>query len=810
MKSVIMAGGMGTRLRPLTLNTPKPMVPMLNKPVMSYAVDLLKKHNIKDIAVTVQHLPEVIEEYFGDGRGFGVNLKYFKEVTPLGTAGSVRNASEFLDETFLVISGDGITDYNLTRAVEFHRNRGGIATLVMAKVQNPLEYGVVMCDKNDRIIRFLEKPGWSEVFSDTVNTGIYILEPEIFDYYDKDVFFDFSKDLFPLLLSKGNKMYGYTATGYWSDIGSIEQYRQTHYDILSGLVEINTNETRVEDGIWVGKNSFLEQGVEIQKPVFIGNNCRIGSDVRLGEYAIIGDNSCVGSNACLRRSIIWGNSSLSSGVILDGATVGNNTEVMRDSALLEGSVVGDNSVVGSRAVVKPGIIVWADKTVIDDTVLNTSLIFSKANRMSLFATLGVTGDANTEITPELASRLAVAFGSAIPPGKPVVIASDETRASVAIKKVMSAGLVSTGINIWDIGTSVTPVTRYAVKSLQAWGGIQIRVQGDSHDPKFILEFLDSNGINISKDFERKIENSINQEDFRRTGPESFGEIQTFPPMFEAYRDGILSTVDRDMIKRCRFRLLAAYDFSKLGWLIPSLIQKLDCRVTTVNFTDYPVKEITGMVSRGMIDLGVVFNNNADTITLFTPNGEVVESERLLSLWSYIVMDLAPGTEIGIPVNASSVIDKIAVEKGGRVIRTKCCPNSVMELYKEEVFQPLYDGVFILLKLLEYLESNHTDIDTLLSRIPKTYITRKEVYCPFFQKGAVMRQLIQVFREERVELIDGIKIHCNKGWALVMPDCERPFFSVVTEADSYEIAEELADFCAEKIEFCLSGKVESRA
>lgn len=810
MKAVIMAGGKGTRLRPLTLNTPKPMVPMLNKPVMSYAVELLKKHNIKDIAVTVQHLPEVIEEYFDDGKGFGVNLKYFEEITPLGTAGSVRNASEFLNEPFLVISGDGITDYDLTRAVDFHRNNGGIATLLMAKVQNPLEYGVVMCDKHDRIIRFLEKPGWGEVFSDTVNTGIYILEPEIFDYYSRDTFFDFSKDLFPLLLSKGKKMFGYTAEGYWSDIGSIEQYRQTHYDILSGLVDIDIDETKVEDGLWMGRNSILEPGVELKKPVFIGNNCTISSGVRLDEFTVIGDNSYIGPNACLRKSIIWRNSSVSFGVTIDGATICSNTEINGDSALLEGSVVGDKSVVGSRVVVKPGIKIWNDKKIIDDTVLSTSLIFSKANRMSLFTTLGVAGDANTEITPELAARLAVGFGSALPPGESVVIASDETRACLAIKKVMSAGLVSTGINVWDIGVSVTPVTRYAVKSLLARGGIQIRFEGDRQEPKFIIEFLDNNGINISKDFERKVENSIIHEDYRRIAPESFGEILPFQPMVEPYRDGVLATVKWDMIKRCRFRLLAVYDFSRIGWLIASLIQKLDCRVTTVDFADYPVEEITGLISKGMFDLGVVFNNNADSITLFTPNGEVVGNQRLLSLWSYIVMDMSPETLVGVPVNASSVIDKIAEEKGGRVIRTKCCPSSVMELSKEAVFQPLYDGVFVLLKILEYLELNHTDIDTLLSRIPKTFICRKEVYCPFFQKGAVMRQLVEIFRDERVELIDGIKIHCDNAWALVMPDVDRPVFSVVTESDSCEIAEELAVFCAGKVESCLSGRVDSRA
>ncbi|MBS3994895.1 MAG: nucleotidyltransferase family protein, partial [Alkaliphilus sp.] len=195
MKALIMAGGKGTRLRPLTCGIPKPMVPILNKPVMEYSIKLLKKYGIRDIAVTMAYLPTVITDYFADGEKWGVHLKYFNEEVPLGTGGSVKNAEEFLEDTFIVISGDALTDLDINQALKYHKMKKSRATLVLKKEPVPVEYGVVITDESGRIIRFLEKPSWGEVFSDTINTGIYILEPEVLNYYQKGENFDFSKDL---------------------------------------------------------------------------------------------------------------------------------------------------------------------------------------------------------------------------------------------------------------------------------------------------------------------------------------------------------------------------------------------------------------------------------------------------------------------------------------------------------------------------------------------------------------------------------------------------------------------------------------
>src|SRR5690348_10249608 len=224
MKAVVMAGGEGSRLRPLTVGRPKPMVPIVSRPVMEHILLLLKKHGITEVVVTLQYMAGAIQTFFGDGSQLGMRIEYTVEDVPLGTAGSVKQAQHLLTETFLVISGDALTDYDITSIVEYHQKRGAAATLTLARVPNPLEYGVVITNEDGTIRQFLEKPGWSEVFSDTVNTGIYVLDPKVLNYVPSSQSFDFSHDLFPILMRNGDPLYGYIADGYWCDVGNLEEY----------------------------------------------------------------------------------------------------------------------------------------------------------------------------------------------------------------------------------------------------------------------------------------------------------------------------------------------------------------------------------------------------------------------------------------------------------------------------------------------------------------------------------------------------------------------------------------------------------
>ncbi|MFL5932979.1 MAG: NDP-sugar synthase, partial [Gaiellaceae bacterium] len=253
MKAVVMAGGEGTRLRPLTSNQPKPMVPIVGKPCMEHILELLREHDLDDVIVTVAFMPQAIRSYFGNGDNVGVTIEYSVEESPLGTAGSVRLASGRLEETFLVISGDALCDVDLTELIRFHREKEAAVTIGLKSVENPLEFGIVVTDEDGRIERFLEKPSWGQVFSDTINTGIYVIDPEVMRHVPTDRPYDFAKELFPLLLEMGRPLYGCVLDGYWQDIGNLDQYRQANFDALDEKVRLNIPGIRIRGRVWMGE-----------------------------------------------------------------------------------------------------------------------------------------------------------------------------------------------------------------------------------------------------------------------------------------------------------------------------------------------------------------------------------------------------------------------------------------------------------------------------------------------------------------------------------------------------------------------------
>ncbi|HZW36856.1 MAG TPA: NDP-sugar synthase, partial [Candidatus Deferrimicrobiaceae bacterium] len=279
MKAVVMAGGFGTRLRPLTEKLPKPMAYVANRPMMEHVVRLLAKEGIQDLEVLLHFYPEKITSYFGDGSQWGMRIHYIGSEADYGTAGAVRNAEEFLDSTFLVISADIITDFDLSKAIEFHRERNAAATIVLTRVPNPLQYGIVLAEEDGRIVRFLEKPSWGEVFSDTINTGIYIVEPEVLSLIPQNKSFDFSKNLFPAMLSRGDRLMGYIAEGYWKDVGNLSEYLNVHLDILAGMAAIEFDGKKAGEGqVWIGENSRVDYTAVLQN-VVMGKNCQVGPGV---------------------------------------------------------------------------------------------------------------------------------------------------------------------------------------------------------------------------------------------------------------------------------------------------------------------------------------------------------------------------------------------------------------------------------------------------------------------------------------------------------------------------------------------------
>ncbi|MGE5138991.1 MAG: sugar phosphate nucleotidyltransferase, partial [Rudaea sp.] len=325
MKVVVMAGGEGSRLRPLTINRPKPMVPLVNRPVMGHIVEWLKRHNLTDIIATLQYRADNIENYFGDGSSFGVNMTYSVEQHPLGTAGSVKYAEKYLsrDEPFVIVSGDALTDINLTEIVDFHIKCGAALTITLYRVPNPLQYGVIMTDENGRIQRFLEKPSWGEVISDTVNTGIYVVSPEVLDDIDVEEECDFSKDLFPRLMQKGAPLYGFVAHGYWTDVGTLSEYQHACNDLLSHRVDVGELGTEIQPGVYAGQDVEVAADAQLAGPIYLGDGVQLKPGVVMHGPAAIQAFSIVDERAHIDRTFIWRNAYIGEGVELRGAVIGS-------------------------------------------------------------------------------------------------------------------------------------------------------------------------------------------------------------------------------------------------------------------------------------------------------------------------------------------------------------------------------------------------------------------------------------------------------------------------------------------------------
>lgn len=370
MKAMILAAGLGTRLRPLTEEISKPMVPIVNRPVMEHIVELLERHGFREIYVNVHHYHEVITRHFAGGERWGVSIHYSYEEELLGTAGGVKKLERELgDGTFLVISGDALTDLDLTALWEFHRGHGGLATLVLTPVENPSKYGVVLTGDDSRITGFQEKPARAEARSNMANSGIYVFEPRVLDMIPAGEFYDFGSQLFPRFIAEGVPFYGYTHGDYWNDVGSIEEYKRGNFDALTGRVKVHIPGVRIGEDVWIGEETVIEEGVVMVGPVCIGSHCRVKKGARLFGPLIVGDRTTIDEGAMLYRGIKWGDGYIGKDAHLMDSIVGWEAEIGDRATLLADTVIGHRSIVGEGAVVHPGV------SIVPGTVLEKEIHF---------------------------------------------------------------------------------------------------------------------------------------------------------------------------------------------------------------------------------------------------------------------------------------------------------------------------------------------------------------------------------------------------------------------------------------------------
>jgi mannose-1-phosphate guanylyltransferase/phosphomannomutase len=841
MKAVIMAGGSGTRLRPLTSSLPKPMVPVANKPMAEHIVDLLKRHGLNDIIFTLWYLPDAIRDYFGDGTEFGVRVKYStEEGRPLGTAGCVKAVQDELDSTFIVISGDSLTDIDLTKAVKFHKEKKSKATIVLKRVENPLEYGVVITDNEGKIQRFVEKPGASEIFSDTVNTGIYILEPEVLLYVVMGREQDFSNDLFPLLLLRNEPLYGYVADGYWCDVGNLAVYRQANQDVLEGKVQVQIDLPQIREGVWVGEGTEIDASAKLEAPVMIGKNCRIGRECEIDSFTVIGDNTVVQEKVSLKRPVIWSNGYIGNQAALRACVVCSKATIHNSAEILEGGIVGMNSAIGQEAVVSPDVRIWPDKVIDAGARVTSSVIWGTKAPRTLFGAHGVRGLANVEITPEFAVNLAAAYGATLKSG-PVLVSRDYWRVSHMIHRVIVSGLISVGIEVQNLESMPLPISRYYVKTQRASGLVHVRVS-QREPEKVTIEFFDSQGISATKAMERKIETTFFKEDFPRVQPADVGAIGFPSRVREYYMDEFLKHVkgqvfEEDKVPFCIVpgsnysrvtksgglatqppKVVIDYAMAETGVILPDLLGQIGIETVVLNSSirntpprqDERIamrKQLADVVRALNAELGVQIGRNGEQMTLVDETGQIIRGELLLAVVADVILRDKPGRSIVVPVNASSVIERIAGRYNCKVVRCKASETEIGSTTAKlgdavlggsangcfifPDFQNGYDAMFAVGQVLEHLTYQGRTLHQAVSDLPQLIYQVDSVHCPWERKGRVMRLLVEKHHDRPMELLDGVKIQTRPDhWILVLPDAVEPLVHVY--ADGTDLQHTSAD------------------
>lgn len=798
MKAVIMAGGKGTRLRPLTLTTPKPMVPLLNRPCMEYMIELLKRYDIHQIAVTLQHLPNIIRNHFGDGSKFGVQLHYFEEDTPLGTAGSIKYAEPFLNETFIVISGDALTDFNLRNVIQYHREKQAIATMVLTRVNIPLEYGVVMTDVEGHVTRFLEKPSFSEIFSDTVNTGIYVLEPEILSLIPEREYYDFSLQLFPSLLKEKKRLFGYIAPGYWSDIGNLQQYRQTQFDMLDHQVDVQIHAAEPMPGLFVEQGVKLPACIRLSGPAYIGSDSILHASTSIGPYTILGSGNVISPHSSITRSILGNGNRIGNHCDIEEATILHRSMIGNGVYIQEGSVIGNGCSIGDKAHIRSQVKLWPNRAIEPHSIVHSTLIWGNT-APTLFKNGEITGRPNGEITPELISKIITAYGSVLPRGATLVLASGHHPFDSIMKDTCTAGLRSQGIHIIDMGTLPLECVRYAIPTWKADGGIHFKIntpENGKQPDRMHIHWMDAQGMPISKRLERKIENAYFQEDFAHTPIEHLGRLKHREGILSDYIAMISSAIDFNLIQKANFRLIVQRSTSEAFFI--QQWASLTGGTQLYLQTDIPNHSVIAeYMPNGKADAGIWFQEDGN-YRFFTATGSSHHSDSLLPLVIQALARTGINANIGVPVSAPVTLEQITNKSGLHIVRTQEPLRSQMEATSGIALLPAAHRLFAISLILQLMADTKRPLHSLIADIPVLHTMTEVVTCARYEKGRMMRKLTEWVQQSsyRAEFLDGIRINTPDGSILIQPDQEEPLFRVTSQANSLTKAHVLAHEFAE--------------
>ncbi|MBW3573297.1 MAG: hypothetical protein KY450_00315, partial [Actinobacteria bacterium] len=562
--------------------------------------------------------------------------------------------------------------------------------------------------------------------------------------------------------------------------------------------------------------------------VVVGDNARVEAGAHLGEYTVLGSNVMVRAEADLERVVIHDNAYIGTGVRAEGTVIGQSCDLRAGVRCEDGVVLGDECFVGEQAVLTAGVKVYPFKTVEAGAVVNSSLVWESRGARNLFGGHGVAGLANVDVTPELATRVAMAYASTLKKGATVITSRDSSRAARMLKRAVMAGLNAGGVNVEDLEVAPVPVTRFQVRSQESQGGITVRlVAGDPQS--VVLRFFDEDGIDISTDLSRKIERLYYREDFRRVFPGDIGDIYFPARAVEFYTAAMMAAVDYELVQGHGFKVVVDYAYGTTAFVMPNVLAKLGAEVLAVNpYASTPrasafdrttsAANVGALVRSSGSQLGAVIDPDGEHVTYIDDQGHVLtDLEALLSLVHLVASTSGPGCRIALPVTASSAAERIAGDLGAEVVWTKVATAALMAaastgdvalaasidggfIFPE--FLPAFDAVVAFAKMLELLGRTGTPLSKVVSSLVPTHVQHQSVRTPWEQKGAVMRALVEDVRRPLV-LLDGVKVLFDDGWVLALPDPEEPlthlWAEAHTDADACRRVEEYADRISAMVE-----------
>ena len=768
MKAIIMAGGEGSRLRPLTCGRPKPMVPLMDRPVLSYSLELLERHGIREAAATLMYLPESVTSWLGDGARFGMNVRYYIEETPLGTAGSVRQARDFLDETFVVLSGDGVTDCDLTAAYQWHKRQGALATIVIKHVENPLEYGVVIADSDGRVKRFVEKPGWGEVFSDTVNTGIYILEPQVLDMIPEKTPYDFSRDLFPKLLKRGDGLCAWTMSGYWCDVGDVAAYLKAHIDAMDGRINLSVNCR--PGGVLRMPGARVDRGAVLEGPCFIGEDAVIEAGARVGAYSVVGARSVVSSGASLKRAVLWEDAHIDRGVQARSCVLTDGARMEAGSAAFEESVLGEDAVLGENASLMPGVKIWPGKSVGAGLKQDSNVVWGSTSRP-------VFRDGALNIDNPAAAMRAAEAAASVMKMRRVLLGRACSAPAQAGMLAIQAGFMAQGVQVYDGGCAARPQMR--------WQQTQLGLEAAAHFDGQALRLCDERGAEIGASTRRSIESALRRQDYARAFSQG-----ARPPVNAGRSDlgyiGALSrAVDRDVLRRDAPPVALYAPTEQLLSLAERAFEQAGLCVRA------EWEEEMMELSPG--EIGVWLSEDGESMTLADEKGCLSEGEsQLFIVWAA----LEAGLEPALPSIWTHAAEELAARYGKGVTRVSGERTALMRALldrDERLFRLAFDGIYAALNGVALLARYALTPREWARVMPSMARSIRSIPMSLQERGRILRAFADDGEEN-----GGLALDKEGAWAAVVPAGDRPECRVVAEAADMEAADELCALYEDKI------------